>query len=118
MPVNPQFSKHAATCPAWICELQWVIKHACAPAVCEPRQLGEVDVALAPAVEAGAVARQHARIGRVHVARHQRQLHPRLRLHAKHLDHLRARTGHAWRCMGANRKEQSLLPPSLATIIL
>ena len=47
-------------------------------------------------VMAGDITRQHARIGRVHIARNQGDARARQRLHGEHLDHrhMRVATAH------------------------
>ena len=55
------------------------------PRLAEYRELAQVDMGLVERVVPGQQAGQHARIGRVHVAAHQGQLHARHGFHAEHL---------------------------------
>mmetsp|Transcript_19466 Transcript_19466/g.64039 ORF Transcript_19466/g.64039 Transcript_19466/m.64039 type:complete len:798 (+) Transcript_19466:675-3068(+) len=58
------------------------------PAPREARERVEVDVALVAVVKPGDVAREHAAVGRLHVAGHQSQPDALERLHAQHAQHV------------------------------
>eukprot|EP00964_Phaeocystis_antarctica_P103740 scaffold68995_cov60-Phaeocystis_antarctica.AAC.2 len=65
------------------------------PRIREGREPRQVNVALLARVHARDVARQHARVGRLDVARDEREPHARLGAHAEHLEHVHVRVATA-----------------------
>ena len=61
------------------------------PRAGKSREPAEIDVAFVERIVPGDVARQHARIGRLHVAGNERHAHPGHRPHAEALQHMHVR---------------------------